>query len=235
MARSIRIVNESRKRTSEADEKRIKAIGQAIEIQLKDVAAAWGQYVWQVVDDANRVGFKIALLDDADVADALGYHDVDDTDGTPYARVFLDPIFDNNGTWLRGANSVSAVVSHEACEMIGDPVANHWTEPEDGPLVAQELCDPVESLTYEIKVRGRPVSVSNFVYPDWFNPFADPGAVWFDHLGLVEEPFAVAPGGYVIRRSAGRVWNEYGRRYPKWRRATKQSPGSRTFARHRAG
>src|SRR5215510_105820 len=107
MARSLRIVNESR-RTTRADEERIRSVEQAIRIQLRHVAAAWGQYVWQVVDDANETGFKIALLDDADVADALGYHDLG-PDGLPYARVFLDPIFDNGGTWVRGANSVSAV------------------------------------------------------------------------------------------------------------------------------
>jgi hypothetical protein len=229
--RSLRIVNESR-RTSAADAQRVRAIEQAIRIQLRHVAAAWGQYVWEVVDDANRFGFKIALLDDADVADALGYHDLG-PDGLPYARVFLDPIFDNGGTWLRGANSVAVVASHEACEMVGDPSANHWTEKPRGSLVAQELCDPVESNAYRVTIAGgRQVSVSNFVYPDWFNPFAPPGTK-LDHLGVVDQPFGIAPGGYVIYRTPSGIRNLYGMRYPRWRRTTK-TRGSRTFARRRA-
>jgi hypothetical protein len=231
-SRSLRIVNESR-RQSAADFERIDAIEAAVAVQLRDLAAAWGQYVWQVVDDANESGFKVALLDDADAADALGYHDLG-PDGMPYARVFLDPIFDNGGTWLRGANSVAVVASHEACEMAGDPLANHWIEKPRGSLVAQELCDPVESDAYSVAVAGgRRVSVSNFVHPDWFNPFAAPGAR-LDHLGVVDEPFAIAPGGYVIYRTPSGIRNRYGMRYPRWRRTSK-TRGSRTFARHRAG
>ncbi len=233
-SRSLRIVNES-KRHSAAEHERIDAIEHAMRIQLHDLADAWGQYVWRVVDDANLAGFKIALLEDADDASALGYHDVDDRDGTPYARVFLAPILDDGGTWLLGADSVAATVSHEVCEMIGDPTANHWAETRRGALVAQELCDPVESLAYRIELRdGRRVSVSNFVYPDWFNPFATEGTR-LDHMDALDRPFEIAEDGYVIRKTPSGIRNVYGKRYPHWRQATKRSRGSRTFARHRAG
>ena len=232
-AKSLRIVNES-KRTSAADYERIDAIEHAVGIQLRDLADAWGQYVWQVVDDANLTGFKIALLEDADEASALGYHDLG-PDGMPYARVFLGPILDDGGTWLLGSDSVAATVSHEACEMIGDPTANHWAQTRRGALVAQELCDPVESLAYRIELRdGRRVSVSDFVYPDWFNPFAAPGAQ-LDHMDVLGRPFEIAEDGYVIRKTPGGIRNVYGRRYPRWRQATKRAQGARTFARHRAG
>src|SRR4051812_6775424 len=85
MARSLRIVNES-KRKSTADYERVDAIEHAVRVQLRDLADAWGQYVWQVVDDANRTGFKTALLEDADDASALGSHAVG-PDALPYARV----------------------------------------------------------------------------------------------------------------------------------------------------
>jgi hypothetical protein len=232
--RSLRIVNESR-RKSAADYERVDAIAAAVQLQLRDLAGAWGQYVWQVVDDANRTGFKIALLEDSDDASALGYHDVDERDGSPYARVFLAPILDDGGHWLLGADSVAATVSHEVCEMVGDPTANHWAQTRRGALVAQELCDPVESLAYRIDLRdGRRVSVSDFVFPDWFNPFAAPGAR-LDHMHVLERPFEIADDGYVIRKTPSGIRNAYGKRYPHWRQATKRSPGSRTFARHRAG
>jgi hypothetical protein len=122
----LQIVNASRHRTVRV-ERAIDAMRKALNIQLRDVARTWGEYVYTVVDDAHRQGFEIVLLDDADAADALGYHDLDAT-GRPYARVFVDPILDNGGAWLRGATSVSATVSHEVCELVGDPTANHWVE-----------------------------------------------------------------------------------------------------------
>ena len=93
----------------------VDAMTRALRVQLRNVARVLGEYVWQVVDDANRQGFELVLLDDGDAADVLGYHDLD-ADGRSYARVFVTPILDHGGTWLRGANSVSATVSHEACE-----------------------------------------------------------------------------------------------------------------------
>jgi len=162
------------------------------------------------------------------------HHDLD-RNGVPYARVFVDPILDNGGTWLRGANSVAATVSHEMCELVGDPTANHWVENARGALVAVELCDPVESCAYTIALRdGRRVSVSDFVYPDWFNPYVDAGTR-LDHSGVLRKPFAIAPDGYVIHHTAAGVRNIWGREYPRWRRAGKRSAGSRTYLRHRQG
>jgi len=234
MARpSLRIVNES-SRQSETAERAIDAMEKALSVQLRHLAKAWGTYVWQVVDDANEFGFKIVLLDDAEAANELGYHTIDENTGTPYARVFLDPTLEH-GNWLRGANSVSVALTHEACEMIGDPTVNHWVEKLDGGLVSQELCDPVQSCAYPVKLGdGRLVSVSNFVYPDWFNPFAQPGAT-LDHMGVLDEPFEIAPGGYVIRKTPSGVRNEYGKRFARWRLQSKRKPGSRTYVRHALG
>ncbi len=232
--RSLRVVNESSYRTPRVATA-IDAIVKALRVQLRDVAAAWGEYVWDVVDDAGTQGFKIVLLDDDAAADALGYHDVNENDGTPYARVFVDPILENGGTWLRGANSVSATASHEACELVGDPAANHWVEDARGALVAAELCDPVESCAYTIALRdGRRVSVSDFVYPDWFNPYV-PAGTQVDHMRKLRRPFEIAPDGYVIHHTSTGVRNIWGRSYPRWRKAGKRAYGSRTRVRHLLG
>ena len=232
--RSLRIVNESSYQSARVAAA-IDAISQAVRIQLREVAAAWGEYVWEVVDDAGKQGFKIVLLDDDVAADALGYHYVNENDGTPYARVFVDPILANNGTWLRGPNSVAVTTSHEACEMVGDPAANHWVENARGALVAAELCDPVESCAYAITLRdGRRVSVSDFVYPEWFNPYVPPGTK-LDRMGKLRKPFEIAPDGYVIHHTSTGVRNIWGRSYPRWRRAGKRKYGSRTRVRHLLG
>ena len=204
-------------------------------MQLRAVAAAWGEYVWQVVDDAHAQGFEVALFDDADAAGDLGYHDINTNDGTPYARVFVNPILDNGGTWLRGANSVAVTVSHEMCELVGDPTANHWVENARGALVAVELCDPVEASAYSIRLRdGRQVSVSNFVHPDWFNPYAPPTAR-FDEMQILTKPFESLRDGYVLHHTSIGVRTVWGKSYPRWRMAGKRAPGSRTYTRHQLG
>ena len=230
--RSLRIVNRSSYGSARIDAA-VDAMTRALRVQLRDVARQWGEYVWQVVDDANQQGFELVLLDDSDAAGALGYHDLD-PDGCSYARVFVTPILDNGGTWLRGANSVSATVSHEACELVGDPTANHWVETATGTLVAVELCDPVESCAYTVTLRdGRRVSVSDFVYPDWFNPYA--AGKQLDHMNVLQSPFTSTDGGYVLHHTGAGVRTVWGRAHPRWRRAGKRRPGSRTYVRHRLG
>jgi hypothetical protein len=194
-ARTLRIVNQSKKHRSARVVGAIDATRRALNIQLRDVAQAWGEYVYAVVDDAHAQGFDVVLLDDADQAGDLGYHDLD-PQGRPYARVFLDPILENGGTWLRGANSVSVTVSHEVCELVGDPSANHWVENARGALVAAERCD---------------------------------------HMNVLRRPFEIAPDGYVIHHTAAGVRDIWGRSYPRWRKASKRKPASRTYLRHKLG
>ena len=232
--RTLKIVNCST-RTSSTVERAVSAMSDAVAIQLRHVAAAWGQVVWKIVDDANTAGFEIALFDDDEQqTDDYGWHFVTDQ-GTPYARVFLNPILEHGGRWLHSSLSVSATVSHEVCELIGDPAANQWAQTARGAMYAAELCDPVESDTYAVRIRdGTQVSVSDFVYPNWFNPFAQPGSR-FDHLRVLTKPFEVAAGGYAMHMTGGRVRNKYGRDYPAWRKATKTAWGSRTHARRHYG
>src|SRR3954454_6733099 len=228
--RMLKIVNRSTHDPRKV-EPAVRAMSEAIGVQLRQVAAVWGEVVWAIVHDANAIGFEIALFDDDTQANnAYGWHDVTDT-GAPYARVFLNPILEHGGRWLHSSLSVSATVSHEVCELIGDPAANQWAQTARGALYAVELCDPVEADTYQVHLRdGSAVTVSDFVYPAWFNPFASAGSR-FDHLGVLTKPFDIAKDGYAIQMTGGRVRSKYGRTYPQWRKATKRSSGSRTHAR----
>jgi hypothetical protein len=79
--RSLRIVNRSSHQSARVDAS-VDAMTRALRVQLRDVARVWGEYVWDVVDDANRQGFELVLLDDSDAAGALGYHDLD-AEGAP--------------------------------------------------------------------------------------------------------------------------------------------------------
>ena len=62
--RALRIVNESSHRSARVTNA-VNVITSAIAVQLREVARAWGEFVWEVVDDANAQGFTLVLLDDA--------------------------------------------------------------------------------------------------------------------------------------------------------------------------
>jgi len=62
-------------------------------------------------------------------------------------------------------------------------------------------CDPVESDAYPIAVLDKPVMVSNFVLPAWFDAQASQGP--FDKMGKLTAPFTMTPGGYLVTMVAG--------------------------------
>lgn len=190
------------------------------------VAPSWGFAVPAVSFVANEAeldpsAFPVYLLNDPDQANALGYHD-ETPAGRPYGRVFVVPCLDNG-------EQVSVTLSHELCELRGDPACNVWATAPDGYDYAQELGDPVEGDSYMV---GR-VAVSNFALPAWFDGQAQKGER-FDYMGKLSAPFTMTPGGYVIRKRAGKVTEVYGEAFPRWKRDVKATPGARGFKRLRA-
>jgi hypothetical protein len=229
----LKIVNESSYQPPRG-KATLNAISQVITIQLRDVASVWGAAVWQVVDDAHRRGFRIVLKDNDGSATDDGYHDLDAHD-RPYAMVFMDPILGQKGTWLRGTNSVSATVSHEACEFVVDPATNRWAQSATNSMWSLEVCDPVENFAYNVSLRdGSRVAVSDFVTPAWFNPLAERHER-FDWMRKLHWPFEIAPDGYATRCRGGRMRNVWGPEYPAWMKRTKRVCGSRTWKRHTFG
>lgn len=99
----------------------------------------------------------------------LGYHDLTSA-GRPLAKAFIgeDGKKLGHGDWLHTA-------SHELLEMLADPYLNEVAlDRRDAAtlrLYAQEVCDPVAPLGYEINHR----TVADFVYPAWFNSALLPG------------------------------------------------------------
>jgi hypothetical protein len=173
---------------------------------------------------------KCYFLPDADAAHLLGYHDVD-PHGDPYLRVFVDLILQNNGTALSGATSVSAAAAHEAAEAAVDPRCDSYSVARtDGTQVALEVADAVENSSYHVTLAdGTKVSVTNFVFPSFFQPN---GSAPFDQCQLVTAPFQILNGGYeVVRDGSGAVSQRLGDGYPEWRHSSKRFEASRTFRR----
>ena len=167
----------------------------------------------------------LVILDNADQAGDLGYHD-ETPDGKPYARAFVTPILDQGGKPLRTDMSVSACVSHEVCEWFGDPYVNLWADDGGRKEYAVELCDPVENDSYEIDH----VAVSNFVTKRYFDHLAPKGSR-FDYLKKLKKPYSMTPGGYLLIRHGTNVQEKDGARYPNWKKEMKRFPASRTAKR----
>jgi hypothetical protein len=232
----IALVNHS-KRVSNSD---VSIMASAIQIQMDlHVAPAWNQKNPTVKFYSNSTkvpgyAWLVGIFDNPTVAGALGYHSLDKD--VIDAFIFVDPVLDNKGVVLYDTTnpqnvSVSSVLSHEVCEMFGDRFASFWA---DGPQIAQgsqyalELCDPVESDSYEINVTvGKAVhkvSVSNFVFPSWFNQQATAKLnAPFDYLKKLKAPFTMTAGGYMIVQSEGNAQQVFGHKMPEWKRDLKSS------------
>jgi len=212
----IAVVNESTLVTND----QINLMCQAIQIQLNlHVLPAWNMKSGTIKFYADKkkvpgYAWVINMLDGSTLAGALGYHS-EDNDMID-AFIFAGPVLQNGGVVLYDATnpqnfSVSSVLSHEVCEMVGDRFAGFWS---DGPPIqlsdgktyteyALELCDPVEGDSYAITVGTQKVSVSNFVFPSWFNAQATNLNKPFDYLDKLTKPFSMTPGGYLIVRQSG--------------------------------
>lgn len=129
--------------------------------------------------------WAIVFLDDADVANALGYHDLT-PEGFPLSKVFVK-------TSQRYGEKVSVTATHELAEMLVDPAINIVSTGPRGRFYAYEVCDACEALDFP--VRGIPMS--DFVYPSWFEGFRAPGSTKFDAMGAIDRPFKILRGGYM--------------------------------------
>lgn len=223
----IAIVNEAKRDAFRHED--IAAIANVLELQTMHYAEFWQSgptpiQAFEHLGDVPKDAAIIALLEDADQAGVLGYHDVT-PDGRPYGRVFLGPILNNGGDWVRGSLSVSQTLSHEVLETIGDPYANWWAGTAQGYQRAIELCDLVESDTYEIEG----ISVSNFLGPRAFDATKRAPGPW-DWMGVLksgnDEP---RPDCYEIRQAiSGTAYPVFGASYPEWKKAMKAGQGGRT-------
>jgi phospholipase C len=136
------------------------------------------------------------LWNEADVADALGYHDAN-AKGIPYGFVFTELSKKLKENW-------TVTFSHEALELVGDAQGNLLAQGPHPTIAGREvfhwfeMCDAVQSQTYAIDN----VEVANFVLPLYFTPGEQEGGRndflgTQDKAGLALNSFGVSPGGYI--------------------------------------
>jgi hypothetical protein len=164
----------------------------AVEVQLnRDVASHWGG------DFAVRAGegpsdvlpgeIPFRLKDAIPVVGAVADHDVD-VQGAPDAELSLED--------CSTLDDVSIAISHECCETAGDPACNEWCDDGEGHEWAKELCDAVESTSYDIDG----IKVSDFLLPAFFAPMHGGP---FSYCSHATAPFQTGEGGYQVVRVSG--------------------------------
>ena len=191
----ISFINSSTVR-NDADVKSLTAV---LQDQVRnDFAPAWG-----VDADLTFVakGHKpdpaswwLVVLDNADQAGALGYHDLTDT-GLPMGKVFA-------ATDDQYHMAYSVTASHELLEMLADPDINLTAFVPDqsgqsGRMYAYEVCDACEADENAYAGSDGKTLVSDFVYPSWFESFWKSGGTQFDRQKKISAPFQLLPGGYI--------------------------------------
>jgi len=169
----------------------------------------------------QKGAWALAFLDTADVANALGYHDLT-PDGLPLSKVFVR-------TTLGAGQKVSVTASHELAEMLVDPAINLCSTGPQNRLYAYETADAVAEE--EFVLAGVPLS--DFVYPSWFEIFRKPGSTQFDHLKRVTRPFQILPGGYMSVFQSGKWTQIFGSKAKAERFAREDRRGHRSMYRGR--
>jgi hypothetical protein len=174
----------------------------------RDFAPIWGVdaqlFFVSASGTPNPAYWQLVLLDDADAANALGYHELTSA-GLPLGKVFVKTTAQAKGKW-------SVTASHELLEMLIDPDINLTVFVQDsntsGRIYAYEVCDAVEddSLGYNIYS----ATVSDFVTPAWFEAQGSSLSPKFDFMGHLTKPFALALNGYIgiFDATAGTGWQQ---------------------------
>jgi len=169
----------------------------------QDFAPVWGTTADLSFVHAGKTApaasWQLVILDDAEQADALGYHDLTEA-GLPVMKIFAHTAEMDGVSW-------TSVASHETLEALADPWVDStvFAEQNDGSgrLWPLEVCDAVEGDLYTIDS----VEVSNFVTPHWFMAQAPLDAT-FDYMNVVTAPFEVRSTGYMeyFEVAAGNTW-----------------------------
>lgn len=243
MTLTIAVVNRSPHVSSDDAELMIQACNEQFDRHVRPV---WGgpPCIVRLYPSAARVPRgSLAIVIHAKYVNAedrdggyLGYH-TENSRGVRWGRVYTDPILAGpDGSLMGRGNSVSVTLSHEVIEAYVDPDVNLWAEGTRRTYWAYEACDPVEGTSYSVRVGGRLVGVSDFVYPAWFDVQQSRHAR-FDHLRRIRGPFGVLDEGYAVYIQGGRTRTRWGTRYNRERKRikleAKESPLARTARRLR--
>lgn len=173
----------------------VEAVVAALQVQVyRDFYPIWGiDANLTFYPDPTKVpltAWLLSILDNADQAGDLGYHDVT-AQGLPLGKIYA-------GSDAKYGSSWSVTASHELLEMLADPAINLTVARDnaDGSTTfyAYENCDACEDDQWGYLIGE--ILVSDFVYPSWFEDF-HPVGTQYDHCKKIQAPFHLLTGGYI--------------------------------------
>jgi hypothetical protein len=169
----------------------------ALQTQVhRDFAPAWGiDAEIAFVPKESRFPeacWWLVLLDNSDAPGALGYRDLT-PDGLPRGKIFVKTIREAGASW-------TVTASHILLELLANPRINLTAFEARGDKAARlysyEVCNPCEAHEFAYQIDG--VSVSDFVFPAWFEGFREPASTRFDYGNHITKPYEILSGGYAL-------------------------------------
>ena len=203
--RTLLVVNKTTVLKDEIIQKYINAVQKQV---TNDFGPIWGSYgTIKLVPESNLKRYKDPWVlyfldeppkDNKDMDGILGYHIKENV--APAAFVFAKTDLDYN-------LDPCVTFSHEVLELLAD-ISTTWcslVDTPDGPtLYSIEVCDAVEGDDEAYTIDG--CKVSNFVYPEWFDPTNE--GLQYDFKNLCKKPLEIRPGGYMsIFRLGDKEWS----------------------------
>ncbi|MGI0080828.1 MAG: hypothetical protein ACRECH_14545 [Nitrososphaerales archaeon] len=188
---------------------KVESVIPSLQVQIhRDFAPVWGidaDLCFLAKGGTPSPGaWMLGIFDNSDQANALGYHELS-PQGTPLAKVFA-------GSDIQAGSNWTITASHELCEMIADPDIDLTVFVQSGNttgiLYSYECCDACEADSLGYSING--VTVSDFVFPSWFESFRTTGSTQFDYGNHITKPFEILSGGYigVFDVTAGSGWQQ---------------------------
>src|SRR5215217_8958016 len=172
------------------DESDVARVTAALQRQaIRDFRSVWDVEAtvdaFSNLEDVPLGYWPMIVRDDIGFPGAAGIH-LDD-EGQPFASI-------------QHSNSWSLTASHEAVEMMVDPLGNRLIA---GPSLKEdqgrveylvEVADPSEDAEFGYTING--ILMSDFYGPRFFDPVAAQG-VQYSFTGAITEPRQVLRGGYI--------------------------------------
>lgn len=147
----------------------------AVNKVLPEFCNSWNVPLTNVQLRRNISKLPHIIISDSKNPPVCGYHDINN--GIPYARVYIK----NNNI-----SDISRNISHEIFELITNPLKKTVKD------IFIEVCDPVNLNMFDVDG----VSISDWVYPSWFD---DNGIAPFNKLNTLKKSFENAQGGYTLK------------------------------------
>jgi uncharacterized protein DUF4062 len=199
----VAVVNES---TTVSDQE-AETVASALQIQVhRDFAPAWGIDA-QIVfvpkgSKAPTDSWSLVVLDDSDSPQTLGYRDLG-PDGLLRGKVFVRTSQEYKCPW-------SVTASDILLDMLLDPRGNRVALRQRGKdvrLYGYSACSPCQDAKFAYKIDT--VSVSDFVFPAWFEGPGKTNTAKFDFANHISRPYQVLDGGFasVIDAHSDRGWS----------------------------